>query len=89
MDNFNNCEIVIPKIETNTMKLFVEHVNSLASTHYYDEKKDKIVNIVGHVGPDHFAHAYTYARIGYEKIKNGSNIRENKKTVRMAGVKNT
>lgn len=72
MENFQEGHVKIPKIETRTMWSFVDHVHALAVSHYYDEKNDKVVHIVGNIGPDHFMHAYTSARIGYEKIKHES-----------------
>lgn len=84
MDIFKNKEPKIPKIETKTLWLFVDHIHSLASTSYYDEENDRVVIIVGHIGPDHFAHAFTYARVGYEKLKINS-PREKKKRLRVSG----
>jgi len=86
METFIYKEIQIPRIETKTMWYFVDHIHSLAATHYYDEESDRIVQIVGHIGPDHLAHAYTLARIGYERIKEGK-PREEKRRVKMSGKK--
>jgi len=85
MESFIYKDVLIPLIETKTMWTFVEHIHALASNHYYDDEHDKIVQIVGHIGPDHFAHAYTLARIGYEWIKNRKKPqREEKSRLRMS-----
>lgn len=85
MDDFKNHNVTIPKIETNTGWLFVNHIHALASTNYHDEENDRIIQIVGHVGPDHFSHAYTLARVGYEKLKNEEKPKEAKKVTASKG----
>jgi len=84
METFQDKLVKIPRIETKTMWLFVDHIHSLASSHYYDEKEDKIVQVVGHIGPDHLAHAYTLGRVGFEKIKMES-PRAKIKTIKVSG----
>ncbi len=85
MSIFQEGRVQIPVIETATMETFKKHIMSLASSYQMEDKSGKVRQIVGHVGPDHFAHAFTYARIGYERIATkGGDARTEKKIVRMS-----
>ncbi len=42
MEDFIEDRVKIPKIETKTLWLFVEHICALATTNYYDEDKDRV-----------------------------------------------
>ena len=85
METFRNKRFAIPLEETRATQYFVEHIHALASTYYMDEDNGKVYHVVQHIGPDHFAHAFTYARIGYEKIKVHNPRTKAKKTIAMSG----
>lgn len=85
METFRNKRFAIPVEETRATQYFVEHIHALASTYYMDEDNGKVYHVVQHIGPDHFAHAFTYARIGYEKIKVHNPRTKAKKTIAMSG----
>jgi len=85
MSIFQEGRVLIPAIETDTMNTFKRHMMALASSYQMDEKTGKVRQIVGHIGPDHFAHALTYSRIGYERLSTkGGDARTEKKVVRVS-----
>lgn len=88
MDLFIDREIKVPKIETYTMQLFKEHIMSLASSFRMNERTGAVFVIVGHTGPDHFAHALNYAKVGYRRIKDGKNPREKRRKLRASKGQN-
>lgn len=85
MDVFKDGKYKIPQEETRAMQYFVEHIHALTSTYYMDEETGRVYHKVQHIGPDHFAHAFTYARLGYEKIRINNPRRKQKKNFAMSG----
>lgn len=85
MECFKKKKYLIPREETVSVTYFVEHIHALTSTYYLDEETGKVYHRVQHIGPDHFAHAFTYARLGYEKIRVNSRRDKAKKRVAMSG----
>lgn len=69
IQEYEEKRVSIPRLDNN-IEEFIKHHASLAIERYQDEKTEAIYEIVGHVGPDHFAQADNYARIGFEKIFN-------------------
>jgi len=59
--------IDIPRLDSN-IEEFIKHHASLAIERYVDEKTDSLYEVVGHTGPDHYAHAGNYAKIGFDKL---------------------
>lgn len=86
MECFKHKKYLIPQEETRAMQYFVEHIHALTSTYYLDEETGKVYHKVQHIGPDHFAHAFTYARLGYEKIKKNNPRKKTKKKIAMSGA---
>lgn len=54
-----------PEVET-----FIQHHTNIAVVKMVDEKTAQIFEIVGRTGPDHFAHADVYAKIGFDSLVN-------------------
>ena len=86
MECFKKKKYLIPQEETRAGLYFVEHINALTSTYYLDEETGKVYHRVQHIGPDHFAHAFTYARLGYEKIRVFNERVKAKKSIAMSGA---
>jgi hypothetical protein len=64
---FRESEIVYPRIDP-LITQFVNHVCALGVEQREDALTGAVFEVVGRVGPDHFAHALNYAKIGYDHI---------------------
>ncbi|MHA1694108.1 MAG: phage terminase large subunit family protein [Candidatus Helarchaeota archaeon] len=61
-------KVDIPEMDRN-IKEFIEHLDSIVIEKMLDSKTNSIYQIVKSTGADHYAHAYLYASVGYNQIK--------------------
>ena len=51
-----------------TMNEFAQHHANLVVNRLFDDETETEYEIVGHIGPDHYAHADNLAKVGYDKL---------------------
>lgn len=67
LKSFREKDISFPRLDPLTT-VFVDHICALAVERIEDPTTGAEYEVVGKIGPDHFAHAYNYARIGYDRM---------------------
>jgi hypothetical protein len=59
----------IPRLDP-SIEEFVQHHANLVIEKYEDEATGSIYEVIGKTGPDHYAHADNYSKIGFDKLVN-------------------
>lgn len=74
IQEYNEGVVAIPRLD-NDVAEFVDHHASLVVSRMVDDETDAEYEIIGHVGPDHYAHADNYAKIAYDRLTAGGHVR--------------
>lgn len=67
LQTFRESRITFPRLDPLTME-FVDHVCNMAVEQMEDPATGAEYEVVGKTGPDHLAHSYNYAKIGFDKL---------------------
>jgi hypothetical protein len=68
VQEYEERRVSIPRQDP-VVNTFIDHHANLVFETYEDEKTGSPYEVVGSKGPDHFAHADNYARIGFDRLQ--------------------